>query len=38
MGFPSDYLGMDVEVVVTSDAAESKDANAVFAAPMKSGT
>jgi hypothetical protein len=29
--FPSDYLGMDVEVVVTSDAAESEDANANFA-------
>jgi len=30
MGFPSDYLGMDVEVVVTSDAAGSEDANANF--------
>jgi transglutaminase-like putative cysteine protease len=30
-GFPSDYLGMDVEVVVTSDAAKSEDANANFA-------
>ncbi len=38
MGFPSDYLGMDVEVVVTSDAAESEDANANFATRMKSGT
>jgi len=27
-GFPSDYLGMDVEVVVTSDAAETERANA----------
>jgi transglutaminase-like putative cysteine protease len=38
MGFPSDYLGMDVEVVVTSDAAKSEGANADFAARMKSGT
>jgi len=38
MGFPSDYLGMDVEVVVTSDAAESEDANANFSTRMKSGT
>jgi hypothetical protein len=29
---------MDVEVVVTSDAAESKDANANFSTRMKSGT
>jgi transglutaminase-like putative cysteine protease len=38
MGFPSDHLGMDVEVVVTSDAAKSEDANANFATRMKSGT
>jgi transglutaminase-like putative cysteine protease len=38
MGFPCDYLGMDVEVVVTSDAAKSEDANANFATHMKSGT
>jgi transglutaminase-like putative cysteine protease len=37
-GFPSDYLGMNVEVAVTSDAAESEKANAKFAPRMKSGT
>ena len=37
-GFPSDYLGMNVEVAVTSDAAESEDANANFSTGMKSGT
>ena len=29
MGFSSDYLGMSVEVVVTSDAAESKKPHAI---------
>ena len=33
-GFPSDYLEMDVKVVVTSDAAESEKANANFAPRM----
>jgi transglutaminase-like putative cysteine protease len=36
-GFPSDYLGMQVELAVTSDAAESERANANFAPRMKSG-
>ena len=36
-GFPSDYLGMNVEVAVTSDAAESEETNANFAPRMKSG-
>jgi transglutaminase-like putative cysteine protease len=29
-GFPADYLGMKVEVVVTSDAADLEDNNAGF--------
>lgn len=37
-GFPSDYLGMNVEVAVTSDAVESEKASANFAPRMKSGT
>jgi transglutaminase-like putative cysteine protease len=37
-GFPSDYLGMNVEVSVTSDAAESEKANANLAPRMKPGT
>jgi transglutaminase-like putative cysteine protease len=36
-GFPSDYLGMDVEVVVTSDAAETERANAGSEPRMKAG-
>ena len=29
IGFPADYLGMTVEVAVTSDAAESDPVNAI---------
>jgi transglutaminase-like putative cysteine protease len=36
-GFPSDYLGMNVEVAVTSDAAESEKTNANLAPRMKLG-
>ncbi len=36
-GFPSDYLGMHVEVAVSSDAAESAKANTNFARRMTSG-
>ena len=37
-GFPSDYLGMNVDVAVTSGAAKSEKANANFAPRMKSDT
>jgi transglutaminase-like putative cysteine protease len=37
-GFPSDYLGMNVDVTVTSDAVESGKAKVNFAPRMKSGT
>jgi transglutaminase-like putative cysteine protease len=37
-GFPSDYLGMHVEVAVTSAAAESAKATANCAPRMKAGT
>lgn len=37
-GFPSDYLGMDVGVVVTSDASGSEITTTDFARRMKSGT
>jgi transglutaminase-like putative cysteine protease len=36
-GFPSDYLGMDVEVAVTADAAETERANVGSAPHMKAG-
>jgi transglutaminase-like putative cysteine protease len=36
-GFPSDYLGMKVEVAVTSEAGESEKANPNSAPRMKSG-
>jgi len=35
-GLPSDYLGTNVEVAVTSDAAESEKANAHLVPRMKS--
>ena len=37
-GYPSDYLGMNVEVAVTSHVAKSAKSNANFAPRMKSGT
>ena len=37
-GFPSDYLGMNVEVAVTSGAAKSGKANTNLARRMESGT
>ncbi len=37
-GFPSDYLGMNVEVAVTSGAAKSEKANTHLSRRMESGT
>jgi hypothetical protein len=37
-GYPSDYLGMSIEVAVTSDAAKSGRAKANFGRRMRSTT